>query len=557
MSEKIKNPQIIGRGNIKIIQPDLSQGIDAGLNAILVRELLDDAEKIDPQLKDAPKIQEMEEVAKISTDYSEAEKREYLKDLLDDDDEIDRQAKMPNLGRILRISRWTFVEPAKLYAHFKEHSPIIHKIIEETARKYAPDEKLLLLRIRDAVRDEAGRQKREKQAKEQKPKRKRQTQKLAPLGSEPYMFMASDRANKLFVKSMMPNQTQLIKEARLEGLEARGINIPSNLRAVCVKDDGTVFTGLVGYNSDICEKVFRFFQEKSALAVKAHFALWARAHRETKADPDKLIKMKISQFCDDLGFQKKKRAHTRENKQHALQILETLTGAELIVHWQDKKRNLHRTKGNVWQRGSSDEIFDTHINGTNGQNENLIPGTEKFWNPNTFSYRPGSFFSDEDWRKFNNYVGLVGQGLLKLGISNKDKAAVLIGGYIAFLARIENYTREALKLTTIIENTGDLLTGYIDRREAAMLETIVENALDRLTDVKVIKGYEWVYDEKQKPSDSDKTVKMTELLARRIRLFFPDGLTQVGNEYKELETAHRKKAAVKKAKAEQAKAKRK
>ncbi len=469
------------------------------------------------------------------------------------------------------IDEWaaTYRTPEIVCHYYKKLSPTVFKIINKAldginephdAEKYVNDTHDVTLNItkwflmRDALRDEVNLR---KQAKEQKSKRNRQTQKLTPLDSEPYMFMASDRANKLFVKSMMPNQTQLIKEARLEGLEARGINIPSNLRAVCVKDDGTVFTGLVGYNSDICEKVFRFFQEKSALAVKAHFALWARAHRETKADPDKLIKMKISQFCDDLGFQKKKRAHTRENKQHALQILETLTGAELIVHWQDSKGDLHRTKGNVWQRGSSDEIFDTHINGTNGQNENLIPGTEKFWNPNTFSYRPGSFFSDEDWRKFNDYVGLVGQGLLKLGISNKDKAAVLIGGYIAFLARIENYTRETLKLTTIIENTGDLLTGYIERREAAMLETIVENALDRLTDVKVIKGYEWVYDEKQKPSDSDKTVKMPELLARRIRLAFPNELVRIGKDFKELETAHRKKAAVKKAKAEQAKAKRK
>ncbi len=368
--------------------------------------------------------------------------------------------------------------------------------------------------------------------------------------------MVSDRANKLFVNSLMPNQTQEIKEAKLEGLEARGINIPSHLRAICVKDDGTNFTGLVGYNSDICESVFRFFQEKSALAVKAHFALWARAHRETKADPNKLIKMKISQFCDDLGFQKRSRMHTRENKQRALQILETLTGAELIVLWQDSKKKLHRTKGNVWLRGSSDEIFDTQTNSISGNNGNLIPGTEKYWDPNTFSYRPGDFFADEDWCKFNDYVGFVGQGLLKLGINNKDKAAVLIGGFIAFLARIENYERGPLKLTTLIENTGDLLTSYIDRREAAMLETIVENALDRLTEVKVIKGYEWVYDEKQKPSDSDKTVKMPELLSRRIRLFFPDELAQIGKEYKEIETAHRRRAAAKKAKSEQAKAKR-
>jgi len=43
------------------------------------------------------------------------------------------------------------------------------------------------------------------------------------------------------------------------------------------------------------------------------------------------------------------------------------------------------------------------------------------------------------------YVGLFGPGFLKLGINNKDKAAVLIGGYIAFLARIENYDRKPLK----------------------------------------------------------------------------------------------------------------
>ncbi len=232
------------------------------------------------------------------------------------------------------------------YELAKKASPDLARRLDKFEDSWGESEDVIryFLGYRDILRDEVQRR---KQAKEQKPKRKRQTQKLTPLDSEPYMFMASDRANKLFVKSMMPNQTQLIKEARLEGLEARGINIPSNLRAVCVKDDGTVFTGLVGYNSGICEKVFRFFQEKSALAVKAHFALWARAHRETKADPDKLIKMKISQFCDDLGFQKKKRAHTRENKQHALQILETLTGAELIVHWQDSNGNSRRTKGNV------------------------------------------------------------------------------------------------------------------------------------------------------------------------------------------------------------------
>jgi hypothetical protein len=388
---------------------------------------------------------------------------------------------------------------------------------------------------------------------------KRQTQKLTPLDSDPYMFMASDKANKFFVKSLMPNQTRPIDEAQIEGLQAQGFNIPTRLKAVCIKDDGTNFTGLVGYDADTCESVFRFFQEKSALAVKAHFALWARAYRETKADPDKLIEMTISQFCDDLGFTKKKRAHTLENKQRALQILETLTSAELIVRWYDPKGDLNRRKGNVWNRGSSNEKL-SNKNDLHGGNKTSI--MEKFWDPKTFSYRPGDFFKDSSWQKYNVYVGLFGSGFLKLGVNNKDKAAVLIGGYIAFLARIENYNREgSLKLTTIIENTGDLLTVYIDRREAAMLETVVENALDRLMEVKVLKGYEWVYDESLKPSDSDKTLRMGELLARRIKLSFPDTLVETGKEHLRIEASHRKKAAARKekanAKAEQDKAERK
>jgi hypothetical protein len=437
--------------------------------------------------------------------------------------------------------------------YYKIHSPEVARDIQRTFDPAITDEMTKWLALRDAIRDEVNRR---RQAKEQKPKRKRQTQNLVPLDSEPYMFMASDKANKLFVKSLMPNQTRPIKETSLDGLEARGFNIPGRFGAVCVKDDDANFVGLVGYNVSIGESVFRFFQEKSALAVKAHFALWARAHVETKANPEKLIKMSISQFCDDLGFKKKQRTHKIENKRRAMQVLEALTSAELIVLWQDPQGKGHRTKGNIWQRGLSDEIISDISSFTNKNNDKKI---EKQIDPNTFSYRPGAFFEDSEWRKFNDYVGLVGQGLLKLGIDNKDKAAVLIGGYIAFLARIENYDTRTLKLTTIIENTGELLTGYIDRREAAILETVVENAFDRLVEVNVLKNYEWVFDELLKPSDSDKEVKMPELLARRIKFTLPNELVRRGKEYQAIEAGHRKEAATKKekAKAEQAKTKRK
>jgi hypothetical protein len=49
--------------------------------------------------------------------------------------------------------------------------------------------------------------------------------------------------------------------------------------------------------------------------------------------------------------------------------------------------------------------------------------------------------------------------------------------------------------------------------------------------VKVLKGYEWVYDESLKPSDSNKTLKMGELLAHRIKLSFPDTLVEAGKEH--------------------------
>ncbi len=474
----------------------------------------------------------------------------------------------PNLKNVIPLDKWELeLESSGLIAaiwklgasttesvieYYKTHSSSVSKYIQRAFDPAITDEMTKWLALRDALRDEVQRRAREKSEKS-----KRKKTNLVPLDNDPYMFMASDKANKFFVKSLMPNQTRPIKETSLDGLEARGFNIPGRFRAVCVKDDDAKFVGLVGYNVGIGESVFRFFQEKSALAVKAHFALWARAHVETKANPEKLIKMSISQFCDDLGFKKKQRTHTIENKRRAMQVLEALTSAELIVLWQDPQGKGHRTKGNIWQRGLSDEIISDISSFTNKNNDKKI---EKQIDPNTFSYRPGAFFEDSEWRKFNDYVGLVGQGLLKLGIDNKDKAAVLVGGYIAFLARIENYDRaEPLKLTTLIENTGDLLTNYIERREAMALETVVENAFDRLVEVNVLKNYEWVFDESLKPSNSDKAVKMPELLARRIKFTLPNELVRRGKEYQAIEAGHRKEAATKKekAKAEQAKTKRK
>ncbi len=490
---------------------------------------------------------------KSHTDEASAVLNVVYDDIIDLLDRLIPGTAQKRTDRLAKLgSRYEETLGERDYELARKVSPVLTRRLDEFDESFGESEDVIryFLGYRDILRDEVERRKREK-------KGKRQTQKLAPLDSEPYMFMASDKANKFFVKSLMPNQTRPIKETSLDGLEARGFNIPGRFRAVCVKDDDAKFVGLVGYNVGIGESVFRFFQEKSALAVKAHFALWARAHVETKANPEKLVKMSISQFCDDLGFKKKQRTHTIENKRRAMQVLEALTSAELIVLWQDPQGKGHRTKGNIWQRGLSDEIIGDISSFTNKNNDKKI---EKQINPNTFSYRPGAFFEDSEWHKFNDYVGLVGQGLLKLGIDNKDKAAVLVGGYIAFLARIENYDREEpLKLTTLIENTGDLLTSYIERREAMALETVVENAFDRLVEVNVLKNYEWVFDESLKPSNSDKAVKMPELLARRIKFTLPNELVRRGKEYQVIEAGHRKEAAAKKkkAKAEQAKTKRK
>jgi hypothetical protein len=117
-----------------------------------------------------------------------------------------------------------------------------------------------------------------------------------------------------------------------------------------------------------------------------------------------------------------------------------------------------RLRGPIWARGVAAEQRDEYgdLFGS------ARASAREPWEPVTFSYRPGPWFEDEDWRKRNAFVGMVGAGLL--GLDSRDKWALRIGGYYGTLARFNQYAARTISAATVLARTGlaKLATGTLD-----------------------------------------------------------------------------------------------
>src|SRR5205814_7472090 len=60
--------------------------------------------------------------------------------------------------------------------------------------------------------------------------------------------------------------------------------------------------GAIGFRRAPREDLARLLERNPALAIKAHYALWARAFAENDASPGAPTRITLSQFCDDLGY---------------------------------------------------------------------------------------------------------------------------------------------------------------------------------------------------------------------------------------------------------------
>jgi hypothetical protein len=175
-------------------------------------------------------------------------------------------------------------------------------------------------------------------------------------------------------------------------------------------------------------------------------------------------------------------------------VLGLLTSLEIMMVWRTPQGQTRRIRSHLWLRGAIAEELDSYAD-LFGANR---VGDPEDWDPVAFAYAPGYFFADPDWRRFNKNVALIGAGLLKLGIDNFDKWAVLVGGYLAIQSRINGYRPLKRKVRLVMEGTG-LMEEISKNRQPGRAREKLDRALERLKSVGVIKDFEFT----SRPEDVD------------------------------------------------------
>lgn len=231
--------------------------------------------------------------------------------------------------------------------------------------------------------------------------------------------------------------------------------------------------------------------------VKAHYALWARWYEDGNGSD--FVTININQFCSDLGYAKATKGGFKpERKREAVKVLEILTALELrAVFNPPGKKQAFRLRGPIWTRGVLAEENDQYADLFGQARE----GDSSVWEPVGFSFAPGPFFTDANWRRYNQRVGKIGAGLMKLS-NDKDEWAILVGGYIGTLARTEQYQARKIRVDTILRKTG-LAQGEDAQRRVSQYRAKLDRALERLVEVGVLAQWTWSGMDASEPDMND------------------------------------------------------
>ena len=213
--------------------------------------------------------------------------------------------------------------------------------------------------------------------------------------------------------------------------------------------------------------------------VKAHYALWARYYEDVDEGGMRYAMISVPQFCADLGYTAHKNGGFRpQDKRQALTMLQALTSIEMCV-----TKNLggkeRRIRGPLWARGFEAQERDVYgdLFGANRV------GEANSWDPVAFSFAPGPWFDDPEWRRYHRFVGKIGSGLLKLSGSS-DQWPILIGGYLGTVARVGGYQTLRLRVGTVLKNL-DLAQGEDAVRRVTQTRDKFTRAFDRLADAEI------------------------------------------------------------------------
>lgn len=258
------------------------------------------------------------------------------------------------------------------------------------------------------------------------------------------------------------------------------------------------FSMLFGFRENPGPALWDFLLSRGPAAIKAHYALSARYYETTGGRPGEWAVIDLNQFLSDLGYAKAKNGgYKRERKQEAMMLLKVMTSAELAVQFATVGKNpkTRQIRGTIWTRGLVAEERDEYADLLGRVRE----GSPDLWDPVSFSYGPGPWFSDPAWRKQNRFMGLIGAGLMKLR-NDTDQTAILVGGYIGSLGRMERYHPLRVRVATLLERIG-MAKSY--PRNPGKLQEKIEEAFDKLIEVDLLARWEYTDAEPDEPDMDD------------------------------------------------------
>jgi hypothetical protein len=360
----------------------------------------------------------------------------------------------------------------------KNNSPV-HKVFEkvfftqtENGEKNA-DLSKGVIDLRDALRDEVER--RQRIAKNEKLDRL-ELARHQPLAKGINLRFSSTNINKLFVESLMPGAMKEFTDVQdsLEGLKNKTLLDALQFKTAYIGHSKSDLEGVVGFKYDLGSEMKDILENESALLTKAHYVLSERFYEQTGGEGSGQSAITLNQFCDDLGMPRKNGAHTPRNKERARSVFEVLTSTRIsaLAYLNGKKSPL-RISDNMWKQGAEIEVQKR------GR-----------WHEHILTFTRGGF--DDEWQKQNKkFIGYIHRGFLELKADNQDKYAILLGGYLASFAKMNQYQIQPLKLLPILKRVG-LWNVYAEATPGKMREKL-ERSLDKLVSVGILR--EWRIEE--------------------------------------------------------------
>jgi hypothetical protein len=371
----------------------------------------------------------------------------------------------------------------------------------------------------------------------EKAKPKRRTPPLEPLAADGYLRMRSDRICKAVVEALAPDA---IRKLDPDEWKKHGILPGDDWDTAYPFSTGRKdpVRGVVGFSQKPSTNVWDTLQRNGPLAVKAQYALMDRAYIQTGGEPGAIVTLSVPEFCDDLGFTRHKGSHRAERKRESVRVLELMTSLEVSASYITPSGTNRRLRGPIWMRGHIAEKYDGYAD-LFGANRT---GDPDLWEPTAFSYAPGRFFGDAEWRKYNNRVARVGAGLMKLR-TDKDQWAIMVGGYLGTISRMNGYRDSFLKVQTLLERTG---LARADPKHPGRQIDKLEAALDKVQEVGIIDGWEYTdtvpEDDMDDPDDLEKIIQAADRRElKRIRITWPADLPEIKPGPEALGDARRKK----------------